>query len=201
MAKRHAPATLRNRDAILETLQPLLAPLAPGSLLLEVASGTGEHAAYLAPRLPHLVWQPSDRDPENLASIAAWAEDAAGTGLRPPLALDTTADPWPLEQADALFCANMIHIAPWEAALGLLQGAARLLPPGGPLVLYGPYHINGRATAPSNMAFDQSLRAQDPQWGVRDLTLVESAARPHGLRLASLIPMPANNFMVVFRRG
>ena len=194
--KRHAPATERNRGPILEVLKPRLP--AEG-LLLEVASGSGEHAAHFAPAVAPLLWQPSDPDPELRRSIDAHAAESGCPTLRPALALDATAPDWPLERADAILCCNMIHIAPWEAALGLLAGAGRLLPSGGPLFLYGPFLVDGE-TAESNRGFDASLRARDPSWGVRELREVEAEAKTQGLRLEETIQMPANNLTVVFRK-
>ena len=195
-ARRFAPATQRNREPILAVLRRVLP--AEG-LLLEVASGTGEHAAFFAAALPRLTFQPSDRDPENLRSITAWREHAALANLREPLALDATAEHWPVERADAVLCVNMIHIAPWAACTGLLDGAARILPSGAPLVLYGPFRRGGRHTSPSNEAFDASLRAQDPAWGVRDIDDVVAAAEGHSL--GELVEMPSNNLCVVLRRA
>lgn len=199
-ARLYAPATGRNRDPILAVLRRVLP--AQG-LVLEVASGSGEHAAYFARHLPTIDWQPSDPDPKARASIAAWAAEsgAAGSGaanLRPALLLDASADTWPLDRADSVVCVNMIHIAPWAAALGLLAGAARLLGPDAPLVLYGPYKRGGRHTAPSNAAFDESLRRQNPAWGVRDVDDVVGAAA--GFRLDEIVEMPANNLTLVLRR-
>jgi len=196
-AKQHAPATLRNREAILAVLQRVLP--AQG-LVLEIASGTGEHATWIAPQLPGLVWQPTDRDPAMRESIAAWTAERSATNVLPPLVLDVCDPSWPVDAADAVFCANMIHIAPWEATTGLVGGAARILPTGGVLVLYGPFMIDQVHTAPSNAAFDASLRARNPAWGVRDLGAVADAARAHGLHLRERIAMPANNFSVVFGR-
>jgi hypothetical protein len=194
--KRHAPAAERNKEAIAEVLVEVL-PAA--GLVLEVASGTGQHAAFFAGRFPALTWQPSDQDDEALASIAAHRADAALANLRAPVRLDVTGE-WPLERADAVLCSNMIHIAPWAACLALLRGAARILSAGAPLVLYGPYSIDGDFTAPSNIAFDERLRAEDPAWGVRELREVERAAASEGLRLERVVPRPANNHVVVFRR-
>lgn len=194
-ARLRAPATGRNRDPILAVLRRVLPP---SGLVLEVASGTGEHAAHFALHLPDLIWQPSDADPRSLASIAAWAAASGAANLRPPLTLDATVEKWPLGQADAMVCINMIHIAPWEACLGLLAGAKRLLGPGAPLVLYGPYMREGLHTAPSNDAFDRSLRAQNPAWGVRDADAVVAAAS--GFRLDEIVEMPANNLTLVLRR-
>ncbi|HYD99712.1 MAG TPA: DUF938 domain-containing protein [Alphaproteobacteria bacterium] len=192
-ARLHAPATLRNRAPILEALRGIL----PASgTVLELASGTGEHAAHFAAALPHLTWQPSDPDPVNRASIAAWAEVP---NQRPPLDIDATQGDWPDSPVAAIYCANMIHIAPWAACLGLLAGAGRGLVPGGPLILYGPFRVAGRMVE-SNVAFDRSLRGRDPAWGVRDLERVAEAARPHGLALERTFEMPANNLIVVLRR-
>jgi cyclopropane fatty-acyl-phospholipid synthase-like methyltransferase len=193
-ARRHAPATLRNRDAILAVLRRHL-PAA--GLLLEVASGTGEHAVHVAAALPGITVQPSDPDAGARASIDAHAAASGLPNLRAALALDVAGD-WPIAQADAALCCNMIHIAPWEATPALLAGAARVLPPGAPLLLYGPFRQGGRHTAPSNAAFDDSLRARDPRWGVRDLEAVIEAAA--GFDLATIEAMPANNLTAVFRR-
>jgi SAM-dependent methyltransferase len=169
-------------------------------LVLEVASGSGEHAAYFAKELPLLTWQPSDPDPDALASIAAHGAAVQRSNLRPPLHLDVTAAAWPLERADAVLCCNMIHIAPWAACEGLIAGAARILAPGGVLYLYGPYKVGGRHTAPSNAAFDADLRTRNPQWGIRDLGAVTTLAENAGLALTETVAMPANNLSVVFRR-
>lgn len=197
--RRFAPATLRNRDAILGVLRGVLPAT---GLVLEVASGSGEHALHLAAALPGLVFQPSDPDPAARASIDAWAADASLPNLRPALALDAAPPAsWPIARADAVLCINMIHIAPWAAALGLMAGAARLLAePGAPLVLYGPFRRGGAHTAPSNEAFDASLRAQDPRWGVRDLEAVAEAAAAAGFGPPEVVAMPANNLTLVFRR-
>jgi SAM-dependent methyltransferase len=199
-AKRHAPATLRNRGPILDVLGDLLP--ATGAVL-EVGAGSGEHAACFAAALTGLSWQPSDLEPENLASIAAWATEAAAPGLRPPIRLDLQDPAWP-ELApcpvDAVVCINVLHIAPWAVCEGLMAGAARLLAPAGMLYLYGPFMLDGRHTAPSNAAFDASLRAGDPSFGIRDLGEVADAAAVHGLVLERRIAMPANNLSVVFRK-
>ncbi|MEQ8602874.1 MAG: DUF938 domain-containing protein [Marivibrio sp.] len=206
--RRHAPATLRNRDALLPVLQAHLpASGRRGGQVLEIASGTGEHAAFFAPRLaPELRWRPSDAEPEALASIDAHAAASeAPEKIAPAIALDVTADAWPAEATEgttAIFCANMIHIAPWAAAEGLLRGAGRLLPAGAPLLLYGPFKRDGRHTAESNEAFDESLRARDPSWGVRDLeSEVLPLADARGLTLKAIEAMPANNLTVIFRKG
>ncbi|MCG8597982.1 MAG: class I SAM-dependent methyltransferase [Kiloniellales bacterium] len=181
-------------------LEILSAVLPADGRVLEVASGTGEHAAYFAPRLVPRLWQPSDPDRELRRSIAAHARQAACTNLEPPLALDARDAAWPVTEAAAVVCINMIHIAPWAAAEGLVAGAGRLLAPGGVLYLYGPFRRDGRHTAPSNAAFDRSLRAQDPAWGVRDLGAVAALAAAAGFGPAEAIEMPANNLSVVFRR-
>jgi SAM-dependent methyltransferase len=188
----------RNREPILEVLRRVLPPQ---GFVLEVASGSGEHAAYFAKGLPGMSWQPTDLDPQVLASIAAHRQAAGAANLLPPLSLDVMAEEWPAARADALVCINMIHITPWAASEGLLAGAERVLPAGGVLYLYGPYRIDGRHTAPSNLAFDAWLRGQNAQWGVRDLTDVTALARRHGLALAETVPMPANNLSVIFRRA
>ena len=196
-ARLFAPATRRNRDAILAVLERVL-PAA--GVVLEIASGSGEHAAYFATCLPGLIFQPSDPDPAARASIDAWAAESGGGNLRPALALDAAAASWPIERADAVLCINMIHIAPWRATEGLFAGAARLLGSGGVLFLYGPYRRGGVHTAPSNAAFDADLRARDPQWGVRDLEDVAALGAAAGLGAPEIVPMPANNLSVVFRR-
>lgn len=193
-ARRFAPAAARNRDALLAALRETLPAR---GLVLEVAAGTGEHAVHIASALPDLTWQPSDPSEEARRSIDAWA--AGQANIRPALALDASAWPWPIQAADALLCVNMIHIAPWAACLGLLRGAHALLPPGAPLMLYGPYLRDGVATAPSNLDFDASLRARNPEWGLRRLEDVAAAAA--GFTLARVVEMPANNLTVVFRRA
>lgn len=194
--RRHAPATLRNRAAIATMLGELL----PASgRVLEVASGSGEHCAYFAEHFPRLEWQPSDPDPDARASIASWC--AGLPNVRPPVAVDAAAATWPVGHADAILCINMVHISPWAAALGLMAGAARLLPPGGPLILYGPYREAHVPTAPSNEEFDQSLRARNPEWGLRMLGDVIAAAEARGLVFERRVAMPANNLIVAFRRS
>lgn len=195
--KRHAPATLRNRDAIVAVLADWLP--ATGTVL-EVASGSGEHAIHFAATFPALCWQPSDPDPAGLVSIAAWSAEAGRANIAPPLALDASAGEWPIERADAILCINMVHISPWDATLGLFAGAARLLPIGAPLILYGPYVEPDVPTADSNIAFDASLRARDPAWGVRQIDDVKAAAAVAGLTFAERRTMPANNLMLLFRR-
>lgn len=194
--KRHAPATLRNRDAILTVLHDAL-PSA--GLVLEVASGSGEHAIHFAAAMPALDWQPSDPDPAALASIGAWRAEAGLPNLRAPILLDAAGD-WPIDRVDAILCINMVHISPWDATLGLLRGAGRALPPGGLLYLYGPYIRDDVETAPSNLAFDASLKARDPRWGLRRVEDVVAAAEAQGLRFDRLVEMAANNLSVIFRR-
>jgi len=195
--RRYAPATQRNRDPILEVLRRVL-PSA--GTVLEVASGSGEHAVFFADALPDLIWHPTDPDPDNRASIRAWIAQSGVTNVTVPADLDAAARAWPVTHADAIVCINMIHISPWAATLGLLAGAARTLPTGAPLYMYGPYRRNGGHTAPSNEIFDQSLRQQNSEWGVRVLETVADAAAEAGLTLDEVIEMPANNLSVVFRR-
>jgi len=197
-----SPAARRNRDPILDVLRRVLP--AEGTVL-EVASGSGEHAVWFARGLPGLVFQPSDPDDASRRSIAAWIAHERLANLRAPLALDVSAQDWGLpgeiaERLVAILCANMTHIAPWQATLGLLRGAGRLLSAAGVLYLYGPYKREGRHTAPSNAAFDESLRARDPAWGVRDLETLVAAAEREGLALAEVIEMPANNLSVILRK-
>jgi SAM-dependent methyltransferase len=191
--RRFAPAAARNRDAILAVLRGVLPAR---GLVLEIASGSGEHCAHLAAALPALDFQPSDPDPANVASCDAWCAGMAN--VRRAQELDATAD-WPVERADAVVCINMIHIAPWEAALGLLRGAARVLGPGAPLAIYGPWIREGVETAPGNVAFDADLRARNPEWGVRRLEDLAAAARDD-FAAPDVIEMPANNVTVVLRR-
>ena len=195
--KREAPAAARNRQPILEVLCDRL----PGrGLVLEVTSGTGEHALHFAAALPGLVFQPSDPDPDARASIDAWVADSSLPNLRPALALDASRPDWPVAAADAILCCNMIHISPWASAVGLVAGAGRILPPGGLLYLYGPYRRGGRHTAPSNEAFDADLKRRNPAWGVRDLEAVAALAAEAGLGDPEIVEMPANNLSVMFRR-
>jgi SAM-dependent methyltransferase len=191
------PHVARNREPILEILQRVLPR---EGLVLEIASGGGEHAAYFASNLPGLRWQPTDANSEMFESIAAHRAAIGVANLLLPLHLDVTSARWPVERADAMVSCNMIHIAPWAATEGLIAGAGRTLPRGGPLYLYGPYKIDGRHTAPSNQDFDARLRAQNPLWGVRDLTNVSDLAKRYGLARSETVPMPANNLSVIFRR-
>ncbi len=198
-----APSAERNREAILDVLKEVL----PASgTVLEVSSGTGQHAAYFAPELAPLRWLPSEFDRALIDSIEAWRERVPAANLLPAVTLDACASVWPVEQEPperpitAVVNINMIHIAPWQTCLGLLAGAGRILPPDGILYLYGPYRRGGAHSAPSNEDFDRSLRARDPQWGVRDLDEVEIAAEGEGLVLERVIDMPVNNLSVVFRK-
>lgn len=197
-----SPAALRNRGPILEVLRRHL-PAA--GAVLEIASGSGEHVVHFAAALPALVFQPSDSGPESRASIAAQITANGVANVRPPLTIDAAAPDWqvPADIANslvAILCINMIHISPWGATLGLLDGAARLLPRGGLLYLYGPYRRGGLHTAPSNETFDQDLRARNPQWGVRDANDIEREAGRRHLRLREIVAMPANNMSLVLRR-
>jgi SAM-dependent methyltransferase len=198
-AARTSPSTARNRDPILAVLKPRLPSVGD---VLEIAAGAGEHAVHLAAALPGLTWQPTDPDPEALASIAAWRAHVGLANLAAPARLDA-ADPatWPAGPFEAVVNINMIHISPWAATEGLMAGACRVLTPGGLLFLYGPYIEAGVETAPSNLAFDQSLKSRDSAWGLRRLEDVATLAAGHGLTLEERIAMPANNLMVVFRRN
>jgi SAM-dependent methyltransferase len=192
-----APAAARNREPILGVLRDFLPRPA---LVLEIASGTGEHAVWFSSALSALTWQPTDHDPEALKSIAAWRDMAGPPNLLPPLWLDASAEIWPVAQADAVVAINMVHIAPWTATQELIAGAARVLTQGGLLFLYGPFREGGMHTGAGNAAFDADLRARDPSWGIRDLDDIAALARLHGLMGPERIAMPANNLSVVFRR-
>jgi len=174
--------------------------LPPRGLVLEVASGTGEHVVHFAREFADLLWQPSDPDPAALRSIQAWRGDAGLPNLLPPVALDARDAHWPAEAADAILAINMVHISPWAATAGLMRGAGRLLGPGAPLYLYGAYRRAGVETAPSNEAFDESLKARDPRWGLRNLEDVVAEAAANAFRLEAVTAMPANNLSVVFRK-
>jgi len=197
-ARRHAPATLRNRDPILAILRDVLPP---SGLVLEIASGSGEHAVFFARHLPELSWQPSDPAPDACASIAQWRHEEGSTNLLAPIALDAASESWPIAHADALVCINMVHISPWAATEGLMRGAGRILAAGAPLILYGPFEVAGAPLAPSNREFDADLRARDPSWGLRDLDQVCDLAAAHGLMREAVVEMPANNLAVILRRG
>lgn len=195
--RQHAPATLRNRDAIAAVLREVLP--ATGTVL-EIASGTGEHAVHFSRIFPDLSWQPSDHDAAAIASIAAWREAAGTDNLLPPIRIDLLDDDWRLARVDAMFCANMTHIAPWQATLGLFAVAGRVLAPGAPLAVYGPFVEVDVPTAPSNLAFDTSLRTRNPEWGLRSLSAMDDAALAGGLIRTARYAMPANNLTLVFRR-
>jgi SAM-dependent methyltransferase len=193
--RKHAPATLRNREPIAKVLQEEL-PVT--GKVLEVASGSGEHCAFFAELFPGHLWQPTDPDPGALGSIVSWC--AGLDNVLPPLALDAASAEWPVDAADAVLCINMAHISPWEATLGLIAGAQRLLAKGAPLMLYGPWRREGVETAPSNEAFDASLKARDPRWGLRRVRDLDAAADAHAFARTRLVEMPANNLMMIYRR-
>lgn len=194
-AKRTAPATERNRDAITHVLKGYLP--AQGTVL-EIASGTGEHIVHFAAQFPHLAWLPSDSDPLALASIAAWRAESGGDNLLAPVEVDAAAD-WQVQDISAILCINMVHISPWEATKGLMRNAGRLLPKGGVLYVYGPFRQQNRPTAPSNEEFDRSLKSRNSQWGLRFVEDVAQEASLHALHLDQIIEMPANNLSLLFR--
>jgi SAM-dependent methyltransferase len=196
--KRQAPAVARNRQPILDVLRTCLPS---EGLVLEIASGTGEHAVHFAQALPALTFQPSDPGADQRASIDTWAVEQGLANIRPALELDARSETWPVTAADAIICINMIHISPWEAAVGLMRGAASALGKDGVLFLYGPYHRDGRPTSPGNESFDKSLRQQDPSWGIRDLEAVTALAGQHGFAAPAIVEMPANNLSLVFRKA
>jgi SAM-dependent methyltransferase len=196
-ARRSAPAAQRNREPIADVLRDWLPP---SGLVLEIASGTGEHAAYFAERFPNLEWQPSDIHPDALWSIAAWRAAAALPNMRAPRSLEAASFDWPIDAADAVLSINMVHISPWASALGLIDGAARLLRSGAPLILYGPWLKQDLPTATSNLNFDSDLKWRDPQWGLRSVEEFAAAADGKGLELVETRAMPANNMMLLFRR-
>jgi SAM-dependent methyltransferase len=196
--RRYAPHVARNAGPIAEVLRDVLPAR---GLVLEVASGTGEHILHFAREFPKLLWQPSDPEPAALRSIEAWRAESGLFNLLPAVSLDARAADWPVPQADAILCINMVHISPWAATVGLLRGAGRLLAEGAPLCLYGPYRRAGVETAPSNEAFDESLKARDPEWGLRDLEAVAAEAEQHGLALEQVVEMPANNISALFRKA
>ncbi len=193
-----APAVARNRDPILAVLRQILPSK---GVALEIASGSGEHVAHFAAALPDLSFQPSDPNPQARASIDAWIGQTGLRNIRPAVALDASGPAWPLSEADAILCINMVHISPWAATEGLFRHAQEILAPGAPLYLYGPYLREGVTTAPSNLEFDASLRAQNPEWGLRDLAAVAAVARENEFSAPEVIEMPANNLSVIFRRA
>ena len=196
--RRSAPHVARNAGPI----GTVLADILPArGMVLELASGTGEHILHFAQVLPRLLWQPSDPEPAALRSIEAWRAESGLFNLLPAISLDARAAAWPVPQDDAILSINMIHISPWSATAGLMRGAGNLLGEGAPLYLYGPYRRGGVETAPSNEAFDESLKARDPEWGLREVEAVEEEAGKHGLRLDRVVEMPANNLSLLFRKG
>jgi len=197
-ARQHAPATLRNREPIAGVLAR---ELPASGTVLEVAAGTGEHAVFFAECFPALGWQPTDPSEEALASIADYRADYAGSNLAPPLLLDAAApDSWPVRQAAALVCINMVHISVWEAAVGLFRGGAEVLTQEAPVILYGPYLEEDVETAASNLAFDESLKARNPAWGLRRLKDVDRVASEWGFTRTSRYEMPANNLTLIYRK-
>lgn len=195
--KGHAPATARNREPILAALRRLLPA---DARVLEVGSGTGEHAAFFGAAMPAWTWQPTDPNPAALASIDAHRRTVRAAGLLPAVALDARSDDWPPGPFDAVFSANVIHNAPWPVCVGLLDGASRVLAPGGLLLLYGPFRFDGVFLAASNAAFDARLRAEDPEWGVRDVAELGREARSRGFAAPLRTALPANNHLLAFRR-
>jgi uncharacterized protein DUF938 len=195
--RQYAPAAVRNRDFILDVLRDVL-PMT--GVILEIASGSGEHVVHFARHFPSLVFQPSDPEPEALLSVAAWVKAVQVTNARAPIVLDASQSLWPIASADGIICINMVHISPWDATVGLITGAAAILPPGSPLYLYGPYKRKEFATAPSNEAFNRNLRDRNPAWGLRDLEAVAAIAQSVGFSIPAVTEMPANNLSVVFRR-
>ena len=192
-----SPAALRNRDPIADLLRDVLPQ---NGTVLELASGSGEHVIHFAALFPELVWQPSDPSPEARASVEAWVEAEKLTNVLQPINVDASSETWPISRADAMIAINMIHISPWPATQGLLRHAGRLLPAGGPLILYGPYRRQGQPLVASNVEFDASLRARNPEWGIRLLEDVQSLAEQSGLSLTSVTELPANNLGVGFTR-
>jgi hypothetical protein len=196
--KRHAPATARNSEVIANVLAQ---ELPDSGLVLEIASGSGEHAVFFARSFPKLIWQPSDLDQEALASVDAYAQEAGLSNLRPAIKLDAEGEDWPVQQAGALVCINMLHISPWEAGIGVFRAAARLLESGAPLIFYGPFLERDVATAASNLAFDESLKSRNGLWGLRDLAEVDALAQTQGFTRTARHAMPANNLTLVYRRN
>lgn len=195
-ARRSAPAALRNRGPISKVLRDWLPET---GLVLEVASGSGEHVVHFADQFPHLEWQPSDLHPGALASISAWQEASGLKNVRRPILIDASSSEWPIERANAVLSINMVHISPWSSSLGLVANSARILPPGAPLILYGPWLKDDIETEASNLAFDRDLRARDPQWGLRRVEEFAAIALKHGFELEEIRAMPANNLMLLFR--
>jgi SAM-dependent methyltransferase len=193
-----APAVRRNRDPILDVLRTALPAT---GLVLEVASGTGEHIVHFARHMPNLEWQPSDPSAAARESIAAWVAAEGLANVLPPIDLEVAQRPWLVQQPAAIACINMVHISPWEATVGLMRGAGHILPSGGTLYLYGPFRRPGVPLEPSNEAFDQDLRARNPVWGLREIDAVIRCAAEHGLAFEQSVEMPANNLSLIFRKG
>ena len=196
--RRSAPAALRNRDFIADVLAEWLPST---GLVLEVASGTGEHVIHFAGRFPALEWQPSDIHPDALQSVCGWLRAAALPNVLPPVVLDASSPDWPVGRADAVLSINMVHISPWASALGLIDGAQRILPYGAPLIMYGPWLKDDIPTAPSNLDFDADLKRRDTQWGLRRVEEFAEVSAARGLNLVATRAMPANNLMLLLRRG
>ncbi|MEX1037025.1 MAG: DUF938 domain-containing protein [Sneathiella sp.] len=203
--RQFAPATERNRTPILSALK---VHLPDAGTVLEIASGSGEHAVFFAPEVLPLSWQPSNYDPDQLESVKHWIIHKPSDNLLPPVSLDVTQPVWPVETADynggpitAIFNANMIHISPWRACEGLMAGAGRILPSGGRLFLYGPFKVNGEHTAPSNARFETWLKSMDPEYAVRDIETVRAVAAVNGLQHVAAHPMPANNYFHIFEKS
>lgn len=196
--QRHAPATLRNRDAIVEILRAILPD---HGTILEIASGTGEHIVYFGRTFPDLTFQPSDPDPACCQSIAAWTKREAVSNILPPKQLDAQAAQWDVAKPAAILCINMVHISPWESSIGLFEKAGKLLDPGAPLYLYGPYLRADVETAPGNLAFERSLKSRNLQWGLRDVADMDALATRNGFVRESLIEMPANNISLIYRKS
>jgi len=196
-ARRYAPASARNRDPLLQVLKSLLPQT---GTILEIASGTGEHACYFAPAFGTAIWQPTDTDESAIASINAHRQAEAPANLAPALHLNVMEPEWPVNAADAVLCVNMVHIAPWACCENLLRGCAHVLSPGAPLVLYGPFKQDGTHTAPSNAEFDQTLRGENAKWGIRDIGEIAEAGKASGLTIEDPIAMPSNNFCVILRQ-
>lgn len=192
-----SPSALRNREPIWDVLKTVLPE---SGTMLEIASGSGEHAVHYAARLPNLIWQPSDPSEKARESIKAWSFEMELTNLLPPLDIDVTSETWPIDRVDAMLAINMVHISPWTATEGLIRGAGKLLSSGGSLILYGPYKQEGREFVDSNMEFDAWLRNQNADWGIRQLEEVAELAGRAGLSLSSIVDMPANNLCVIFKR-
>lgn len=195
--KRHAPAAARNAAPIADVLAQ---ELPDSGTVLEIASGTGEHAVFNARRFPQLQWQPSDRDAEALDSIAAWVEAEGLGNLLAPLTLDARDTQWPVSNADAILCINMVHISPWAATEALFSAAAALLDAGAPLILYGPYFEEDVETTTSNLAFDADLQRRNSEWGLRQVVEVDALAAGTGFERSARYAMPANNIMLIYRR-